>query len=89
MDYRCSQTNEPGKKHAKEKQVRFPTDGEIEDLLDDAIPIAKKKAAIHKMDLETWMLADAICKICPEMARCDQQEFEAAVERVFKQMQVK
>ena len=66
------------------KNVRFPTDDEILDFLDDAIPIAKKEANKNGMSIETWMLADAICRICPEIIECDQLELGKAIERVIE-----
>ena len=45
------------------REVRFPSDDEISDFLDDALPLARKKAVKEGLELEVWMLADAIS--CP------------------------
>ena len=68
------------------RHVRFPDDEEIMEFLDEAIPIAEREAAKNKMDLEIWMLADAMCSICPEFSLCDQKKLEEAVERVYIEM---
>ncbi len=46
--------------------------------------MAEKKAAKYKMELETWMLTDAVCSICMELKDCDQGMLEAAVKRVYE-----
>ncbi len=75
----------PADRRAK-KPVRFPDDDELRDLLEDAAPLAERQAARNGLELETWMFADAICRICPEIKKCDQVLLEEAVERVLKDM---
>ena len=68
--------------------VRFPSDDEINDFLDDALPLALKEATKQGLELEAWMVADAICMICPEIEKCDRQLFEEAVIRVLRKRQL-
>ena len=68
--------------------VRFPSDDEINDFLDDALPLALNEATKHSLELEAWMVADAIRMICPEIEECDQQLFEEAVIRVLRKRQL-
>lgn len=65
------------------RSVRFPADEELLDFMEEAVPIAKKKASKEGMDLESWMITDAICHICPELCECDQILLESAVERLM------
>ena len=71
-------------KQQMNRNARFPDDEEIEEFLAEAIPLAEKNAAKNKMELESWMLTDAICMICREFELCDQGMLEAAVERVYE-----
>ncbi len=64
--------------------IRFPSDEELDEFLDDAIPIAQKQAAKYNLEVEEWMVADAICQICPEIRQCDQQQLVQAVARVLE-----
>ncbi len=66
------------------KHVRFPDDGEISDFLEEAVPLAEQNAAKHHMEVETWMVADAMARICPELAMCDHVKLEAAIECVMR-----
>ena len=65
------------------KPVRFPTDEELLEFMEEAVPIAKKKASKGQMDLEPWMVTDAICHICPELSECDPVLLESAVDRLL------
>lgn len=65
------------------KDVRFPTADEILELMEDAVPLAQKEAARNKMEFETWMIADALGRVCPELALCDQRALEQLVEQVW------
>lgn len=66
------------------RNIRFPDDEEIEEFLEDAIPLAERNAAKHNMELEPWMLTEDVCTICVELEKCDQGMLEAAVERVYE-----
>lgn len=65
--------------------IRFPSDEELDEFLDDALPIAQKEAAKYDLEVEDWMIADAICQICPELRHCDQQRLVQAVARVLEE----
>ncbi len=64
--------------------IRFPSDEELDEFLDDALQIAQKAAAKYDLEVEDWMVAEAICQICPEIRQCDQQQLVQAVARVLE-----
>ena len=48
-----------------------------------------KEAAKYDLEVEDWMIADAICQICPELRHCDQQRLVQAVARVIEEKWVR